>query len=77
MDAAQVSGILDAVYQSAVFPDRWPQALEKLGQTFACRSVALIDRNLRSLEARVETSGVDTSSPVSYTHLTLPTIYSV
>ena len=62
MDAAEVSGILDATYQSAVFPDRWPQALEKLGQTFNCRSVALIDRNLRSLEARVETSGVDTSS---------------
>jgi DNA-binding CsgD family transcriptional regulator len=62
MDAAEVSGILDAVYESAVFPDRWPQALEKLGQAFDCRSVALIDRNLRSLEARVETSGVDTSS---------------
>ena len=28
MDAAEVSGILDAVYELAVFPDRWPQALE-------------------------------------------------
>lgn len=62
MDATGVPGILDAVYESAVFPDRWPQALEKLGRAFDCKSVALIDRNLRSLEARVETSGVDTSS---------------
>jgi hypothetical protein len=62
MDAAEVSGILDAVYESAVFPDRWPQALEKLGQAFDCTCVALIDRNLRSLEARVDTSGVDASS---------------
>ena len=59
MDAAEVSGILDAVYDSAVFPDRWPQALERLGQAFDCRCVALIDRNLRTLDARVATSGVD------------------
>jgi DNA-binding CsgD family transcriptional regulator len=62
MNAAEVSGILDAVYESAVFPDRWPQALERLGQAFDCTSVALIERNLRTLEARVETSGVDVSS---------------
>lgn len=62
MNAAEVSGILDAVYDSAVFPDRWPQALERLGQAFDCRCVALIDRNLRTLEARVDTSNVDASS---------------
>ncbi|MDP1583955.1 MAG: helix-turn-helix transcriptional regulator [Bradyrhizobium sp.] len=62
MDAAEVSGILDAVYESAIFPERWPQALERLGQAFDCRCVALIDRNLRTLEARVDTSGVDASS---------------
>jgi DNA-binding CsgD family transcriptional regulator/PAS domain-containing protein len=62
MNAADVSGILDAVYDSAVFPDRWPQALERLGHAFDCRCVALIDRNLRTLEGRVETSGVDESS---------------
>lgn len=62
MDAAEVSGILDAVYESAIFPERWPQALERLGQAFDCRCVALIDRNLRTLEARVATSGVDDSS---------------
>ncbi len=62
MDAAEVSGILDAIYESAVVPDRWPQALDRLGQAFDCRCVALIDRNLRSLEARVATSGVDASS---------------
>lgn len=62
MNAAEVSGILDAVYESAVFPDRWPQALDKLRQAFDCNSVALIDRNLRTLEARVDTSGVDAST---------------
>lgn len=62
MNVADVSGILDAVYDSAVFPERWPQALDKLGQAFDCTSVALIDRNLRTLEARVSTSGVDASS---------------
>jgi len=62
MNAAQVSGILDAVYDSAVFPERWPKALDRLGQALDCRCVALIERNLRTLEARVETSGVDASS---------------
>ena len=62
MDAAAVPGILDAVYDSALFPGRWPQALEKLGQAFDCTSVALIDRNLRTLEGRVSASGVDASS---------------
>lgn len=62
MNAAEVSGILDAVYDSAVSPDRWPQALDRLGQAFDCRCVALIDRNLRTLEARVDTSNVDASS---------------
>lgn len=62
MNAAQVSGILDAVYDSAVFADRWPQALERLQQAFDCTCVALIDRNLRTLEGRVNTSGVDAST---------------
>src|SRR4051812_29952195 len=62
MNVADVPGILDAVYESAVFPERWPQALDRLGEAFDCTSVALIDRNLRTLEAQVKTSGVDTSS---------------
>jgi DNA-binding CsgD family transcriptional regulator len=62
MDAAAVPGILDAIYEAAVIPEHWPQALERLGQAFGCTSVALIDRNLRTLEARVSTSGVDASS---------------
>lgn len=62
MDAAEVSQILDTVYDSAVFAERWPQALDKLQQAFDCTCVALIDRNLRTLEARVDTSGVDASS---------------
>jgi DNA-binding CsgD family transcriptional regulator len=45
-----------------VFSERWPQALDKLRQAFDCNCVALIDRNLRTLEARVSTSGVDASS---------------
>ena len=62
MNTADVPGIIDAIYDSAVFPDRWPQALEKLGRAFDCTSVALIDRNLQTLAARVETAGVDASS---------------
>ena len=62
MNAVEVSGILDTVYEAAVFPERWPQALDKLRQAFDCTCVALIDRNLRTLEARVNTSGVDASS---------------
>jgi DNA-binding CsgD family transcriptional regulator len=62
MNSAIVSGILDAIYESAVFTDRWPQALERLGRAFDCTSVALIDRNLRTLEGRVSTSGVDAGS---------------
>ena len=62
MNAAEVSGILDAVYDSALFAERWPQALDKLQQAFDCTCVALIDRNLRTLEGRVNTSGVDAST---------------
>ncbi len=62
MDAASASGIIDTIYESAVFPERWPQALAKLGEAFDCTCTALIDRNLRTLEARVDTSGVDASS---------------
>ena len=62
MDAAEVSGILDTVYDSAVFAERWPQALDKLRQAFDCTCVALIDRNLRTLEGRASTSGVDAST---------------
>jgi DNA-binding CsgD family transcriptional regulator len=62
MNAADVSKILDAVYEAALFPEHWPQALNRLGQAFDCTSVALIDRNLRTLEGRASTSGVDASS---------------
>jgi DNA-binding CsgD family transcriptional regulator len=62
MNAGEVSGILDAVYEAAVFPEHWPQALDKLRQAFDCTSVALIDRNLRTLEGRASTSGVDAAS---------------
>jgi hypothetical protein len=62
INAADLSGMLDTIYESAVFPERWPRALDRLGQAFDCRCVALIDRNLRTLEARVNTSGVDASS---------------
>ena len=62
MNPAEVSGILDAIYESAVFPEHWPQALEKLQQAFDCRCAALIDRNLRTLEGRATASSVDPSS---------------
>jgi hypothetical protein len=60
MDAAEVPEILGAIYQSVVFLDRRPQALERLGQAFNCNCVAL--PHLLALESRVDTSGVDASS---------------
>jgi DNA-binding CsgD family transcriptional regulator len=56
------SGILDAVYESAIAAERWPDALQKLADAFHCGSVALIDRNLRTMEGRVTTTGIDPAS---------------
>lgn len=62
MDLVAFSSILDGVYETAVSPNRWPDALQKLGGAFACGSVALIDRNLRTMQGRVTTTGIDAAS---------------
>lgn len=62
MNAAQFSELLDAIYDAAVFTERWPVALDGIYRAFDCRVVAMIDRNLRTLDARIVTSGVDAAS---------------
>ena len=62
MDTATFSGIVDSIYEAALSPERWPGALQKLGDAFDCHCGALIDRNLRTMEGRVTTTGFDASS---------------
>lgn len=60
MDETAFSRVLDAVYDAATAFDRWPVALERLGQSFGgCSYVGLIDRNLRTMEGRAVAIGVD------------------
>ena len=62
MEETAFSQTLDAIYDAATSFERWPTALERLGQVFSCGSVALIDRNLRTMQGRVTTTGIDSAS---------------
>jgi DNA-binding CsgD family transcriptional regulator/PAS domain-containing protein len=62
MDADSFSGVLDAVYAAAASYERWPLAVEKLADAFHCEGIALIDRNLSTMEGRVITKGFDRGS---------------
>jgi len=59
MEEATFSLALDAIYDAATEFERWPLALERLGQAFGCSYVGLIDRNPRTMEARVSAVGID------------------
>ena len=61
-DWGMVSGVLDAVYEAATSPAGWSDALRKIGNAFDCQSAALIDRNLRSMQGQVTTTGIDAGS---------------
>jgi len=59
MEEAGFSLALDAIYDAATQFDRWPAALERIGQAFGCSYVGLIDRNPRTMEGRAIAIGID------------------
>jgi DNA-binding CsgD family transcriptional regulator len=59
MEEAAFSQILDAIYDSATTFERWPVTLERIGGAFGCNCSALIDRNLRTMDARTTCVGLD------------------
>jgi len=66
MDESTFSGILDAIYDAATSFERWPVALDRIGQAFGCSYVGLLDRNLRTMEGRATAIGIDLSSQREY-----------
>lgn len=66
MDEQSFSRILDAVYDAATAFERWPAALDQLGQAFGCSYVGMIDRNLRTNEGRASAVGIDLSGQREY-----------
>lgn len=66
MDEPTFSRILDAIYDAATSFERWPAALDRIGQAFSCSYVGLIDRNLRTMEGRATAVGIDLSGQREY-----------
>lgn len=50
MDAATFSQTIEAIYDAAISFDCWPVALDHLGKMFASHRVALVDRNLETMQ---------------------------
>lgn len=59
MDEATYTGLLDAIYNAPTASERWPDALKRLGDVFACSYVGMIHRNLQTMEGRAIAIGVD------------------
>jgi DNA-binding CsgD family transcriptional regulator/PAS domain-containing protein len=66
MDEPTFSRILDAIYDAATSFERWPVALERIGQAFGCSYVGLLDRNLRTMQGRATAVGIDQSGQREY-----------
>jgi len=66
VDEPQFSLALDAIYDAATAFERWPAALDRIGQAFGCSYVGLIDRNLRTLEGRGTAVGIDPAGQREY-----------
>jgi DNA-binding CsgD family transcriptional regulator/PAS domain-containing protein len=62
MEEAGFSQALDAIYDAATEFERWPAALERLGDAFGASYVALLDRNVRTMQARASAIGLDPAS---------------
>jgi DNA-binding CsgD family transcriptional regulator len=62
MEEAGFSQTLDAIYDAATDFARWPAALERLGETFGASYVALLDRNVHTMQARATAIGLDPAS---------------
>jgi DNA-binding CsgD family transcriptional regulator len=66
MEEAQFSLALDAIYDAATTVERWPVALERIGQAFGCSYIGLIDRDWRTMDGRAIAVGVDAASEREY-----------
>ena len=66
MDEPAFSRVLDAIYDAATSFDRWPAALERIGEVFGASYVGLIDRNLNTMEGRAIAVGIDLASQREY-----------
>ena len=66
MDQPAFSRVLDAIYDAATSFDRWPAALERVGEVFGASYVGLIDRNLNTMEGRAIAVGIDLASQREY-----------
>ena len=66
MDQPAFSRVLDAIYDAATSFDRWPAALERVGEVFGASYVGLIDRNLNTMEGRAVAVGIDLASQREY-----------
>jgi DNA-binding CsgD family transcriptional regulator len=66
MDQPAFSRAIDAIYEAATSFDRWPAALERVGEVFGASYVGLIDRNLNTMEGRATAVGIDLASQREY-----------
>lgn len=66
MEEATFSQVLDSIYDAAADFDRWPSALERVGEVFGTSYIGLIDRNLRTMEGRAIAIGVDQAGQREY-----------
>jgi DNA-binding CsgD family transcriptional regulator len=66
MEESTFSELLDAIYDASTAFERWPIALNRLGQAFDCSYVGLIDRNLRTMKGRAAAVGIDLAGQREY-----------
>jgi len=60
------SHVLDAIYDAATDVDRWPTALERIGETFGASYIGLIQRNLNTMQGRAVALGIDADGQREY-----------
>lgn len=64
MDAETFSRTIETIYDAAVSLDRWPVALSQLGKIFGSHRVAMVDRNLETMQGGAV--GMDPSNSCEY-----------
>jgi len=64
MDGEIFSRTIEAIYDAAASADRWPVALDQLREAFGCNRVALVNRNLETMQGNA--IGMDVSSLGEY-----------
>jgi len=66
MEEPAISRVLDAIYDASTSLERWPAALERVGEMFGASYVGLIDRNLNTMQGRAIAVGIDLPSQREY-----------